>query len=619
MSRALGPSRRTVLKLTGAAALTATVPTIGAGSASATGIAAQTGSLHGLSVFGDPALPADFTHFSYVNPDAPKGGAIRITPSAWTTNQNPTTFNTFNMFILRGDSPPFMQHTNASLMVRNFNEPDAVYGLLAQSVTIDGRAYSFALRPEATFSDGSPITAQDVVYSLQTLGAEGHPIFRNILAGVESVTAEGPHTAVITFREGTSNRLPPLVSVLPILSEAYWTAQGIGTANLDIPVTSGAYTVGDFRQGRFVSYRLREDNWMESVPSSVGHNNFSELRVDVFRERLVGFEALKIGDVTFREEFTSKTWATEYNFPAVRDGRVIKATFPDTRPAGAQGAFFNTRLSKFADPRTREAIGMAFDFEWMNANLFYGLYKRTSSFFMNTDLVAQGVPSEAELALLEPFRDVVPASVFGPVWEPVVTDGSGNDRAPLRAAHQLLQEAGWERRDGGLYNAAGEQLTIEFLYFQPSWERILQPFSNRLGLLGIPTTLRFVESAQYQSRLNTFDFEVTTRRYAFSATPGELIREYWTSPTASIEGSFNIAGIADPAIDALTETLIAAPTRAEMVTAAHALDRVLRSGHYWVPQWYNDKHNVAYWDEFGIPDEKPKYEFPVATTWWSKA
>ncbi|GAB5375449.1 MAG: extracellular solute-binding protein [Acuticoccus sp.] len=616
-----GPSRRRVLTLTGAAALSATplaralATTAGEGAAPA---ASPAGPQHAITVFGAPRYGPDFTHFDYANPDAPKGGRIRLGPSSWTTNQNPTTFNTFNMNILKGDSPPLLDITMAGLMVRNFEEPDAVYGLIAESVTVDGRAYAFTLRDGPTFSDGSPITPEDVVFTYETLAKDGHPIYRQLLAGMESVAAEGPRTAVITFREGTSNRLPPLVSVIPILSKAYYTAHSILDANLDIPVGSGAYTIGDFRAGRYVTFVRRADDWMADVPARVGHNNFDEVRVEFYRERLAAFEAFKKGDLTYREEFTSKTWATEYDFPAIRDGRVVRRQFPDDRPAGAQGFFINTRRKKFADPRTRAALGYAFDFEWTNRHVFYGLYERTPSFFVNSDLMAAGEPSAAELALLEPYRGKVPDAVFGTAWLPPESDGSGNDRAPLRQAAALLKEAGWTRDKGSLVNADGEPLTVELMYFQPSWDRILLPFIERLKLLGVAATPRMVESAQYQSRVNAFDFDLVTQRYNISPTPGEQTREIWGSRAAGVEGSFNLAGIADPVVDELTDRMLAATTRPQMLAAAHALDRVLRLGHYWIPQWYNKWHNVAYWDEFGMPESMPRYEFPVATVWWAK-
>lgn len=616
-------SRRRVLALSGAAALAARPGLAFAQGEAAAAMPAASAPpaspRHALSVFGAPQYGADFAHFSYVNPDAPKGGTIRLTPASWTTNQNPTTFNTFNMLILRGDSPAFMELTHASLMTRNLDEPDAVYGFIAQSVTVDGRDYTFALREGATFSDGSPITAEDVVFSYETLRAKGHPLYRQILSGVEAVVADGPLSVRITFAQGTSNRLPPLVTDgIPIISRAYFTANDIEEATLKVPVTSGPYTVGDFRAGRYVTFSRRADDWSANVPSRVGHSNFDNVRVDFFRERITGFEAFKKGDTTFREEFTSKTWATEYNFPAIEDGRVIRRTFPDQRPSGAQGMFINTRRKKFADPRTRQALGTAFDFEWTNENIFYGLYDRTVSFFMNSDMMATGDPSPAELALLEPFRDQIAPEAFGPAWLPPQTDGSGRDRAPLREGARLLKEAGWERKDGGLVNADGERLTLELLYNEPYWDKILQPFATRLGLLGIEVTMRVVESAQYQSRTKSFDFDLAIQRLSISLTPGESIREFWTSPAASTEGSYNLAGIADPVVDALTQTMITAPTREAMITASRALDRVLRVGHYWVPQWYSGTHKVAYWDQFGIPEMKPRYDLPVATTWWAK-
>lgn len=610
-----GPTRRRVLTLSGAAALSAS-PLMRAWAVTPASAAGTP--QHALTVFGAPKYGPDFTHFDYANADAPKGGSIRLSPSSWTTNQNPTTFNTFNMNILKGDSPPMMELTKVALMVRNYNEPDAVYGVLAESVTVNGRDYAFRLREGATFTDGSPITADDVVFTYEVMAKDGHPTYRQILSGLAGVRAEGPEVAVLTFKEGTSNRLPPLVAVIPILSKAYYTEHSILDATLDIPVTSGAYTVGDYRPGRYVTFVRRQDDWTAEVPAFVGHHNFDSVRVEFFRERLTGFEAFKKGDVTFREEFTSKTWATEYNFPALTDGRVIRRKFPDDRPAGAQGFFMNTRRPKFADPRTREAIGYAFDFEWTNQHVFYSAYRRTPSFFVNSDMMATGEPSEAERAILETYRGRIPEAAFGPAWLPPTTDGTGNDRAPLRRAGELLREAGWRREGGGHVNDAGEPLSIEFLYSQPTVERILQPFTNRLNLLGIGTTLRLVESAQYQSRMNAFDFDITTRRFALEPTPGEVVRELWSSASAATEGSLNLAGIADPVIDELIERVLAAQTREEMVVAARALDRVLRLGHYWVPQWYSGWHHAAYWDIFGVPEKMPRYEFEVARTWWAK-
>jgi microcin C transport system substrate-binding protein len=573
---------------------------------------------HALAVFGDPELPPDFTHFPYVTPDAPKRGEIRLLASSWTTNQNPTSFDTFNMWVLRGNSPPFMGLCHATLMTQNLDEPDAMYGFVAEGVEVDGLRLAFFIRPTATFSDGSPITAADVAWTFETLKRDGHPLVAQPLDGVASVEAVDERTALVTLKEGTSNRLPPLVAGTAVLSRAYFETHDFKAATLDIPVGSGAYTVGDFRAGSWVDFRRRDDWWGDDVPAARGHNNFTTIRVAFYRERTVSFEAFKAGEVTFREEFTSKTWATEYDFPAIRDGRVVRREFPDGRPAGAQGFFLNTRRPKLADPRTREAIGYAFDFEWTNQNVFYGLYRRTPSFFVNSDMMAEGEPSPEEVTLLEPFRDRLPPAVFGPVWLPPTTDGSGRDRAALRKANELLTAAGWRREGERLVNDAGETLSLEYLYEDPSAERYAQPFASRLRLLGIPMTLRLVDSAQYQERLNTFDFDMTARRYSLSPTPSEVIRQFWSSSSANVPGSYNIAGISDPVVDALTENLLAAPTREAMNTAGRALDRVLRLGHYWVPQWYKATHTVAFWDRFGIPETKPRYDLPVETTWWAK-
>lgn len=605
-------SRRGALALAGGAAAFAVAPP------GLRRAMAQPARRHALAVFGDPALPADFTHFPWVNPDAPKGGEIRLTASSWTTNQNPQTFDTFNMWVLRGNSPPFMGLCHATLMVRNPEEPDAVYGSVAEAVEVDGKRLAFFIRPTATFSDGSPITAADVVWTFETLKRDGHPLFAQALKEVTAVEAVDERTAVVTLADSATNRLPPLIAVYPVLCKAWFEANDFTAATLDIPVGSGPYTVGDYRPGNWVAFKRRADWWGDDVPSARGRNNFETIRVEFYRERTLAFEAFKAGQILFREEFTSKTWATEYTFPAVASGEVVRREFPDDRPAGAQGYFINTRRAKFADPRTREALGLAFDFEWTNANIFYGLYRRTPSFFVNSDMMAEGEPSPDEIALLEPFRDRLPPEVFGPAWLPPTTDGSGRDRDPLRRASELLAAAGWRREATGLVNDAGERLTIEYLYDDPSAERFTQPYANRLRLIGIPMTLRLVDSSQYQRRTQEFDFDMVSRRYALSPTPSELIREYWTSTSANVPGSYNMAGISDPVVDALTERLLTAPTREAMNTAGGALDRVLRVGHYWVPQWYKGTHTVAFWDRFGMPETKPRYELPVETAWWAK-
>lgn len=605
-----GVDRRDLLRLSAATALASALPL------APNALAAP--ARHGLSVFGDLKYPPDFSHFDYVAADAPKGGAIRFRPPSWLYNQNPSTFNTLNGFVLKGEAPPRIELTFASLMVRALDEPDAVYGLAAEGVTTsdDRRSYRFTLRDNAAFHDGTPITANDVAFSLLTLKRHGHPLLSQTIAEMTGVDAAGPNEVVVRFSGKQTRQLPLFVAVLPIFSKAWWAGRDFSAATLETPLGSGPYRLGKFETGKFIELDRVADWWGRDLPVAAGHFNFDRIRIDFFRDRTIAFEAFKKGNVRFHEDFYSKVWATGYDFPAHNDGRVKKREFPDDRPAGAQGWFFNMRRRKFADPRTREAIGLAFDFEWSNKNLFYGLYQRTHSFFENSEMKAAGIPGIAELALLEPFRDDLPDDVFGEPWTPPVSDGSGRDRKLLHRASDLLAEAGWVRRDGVLHDADGTPFEIEFLTNSPSFERIIQPFIGNLRRLGVQGSIRLVDASQFQSRLDGFDFDMVGRRFALSATPGEGVRQYWSSTAADTQGSANLAGIRHPAVDALIEKMIHAESRERMTIAARALDRVLRAGRYWVPNWFKPVHTVAMWDEFGWPEKKPRYEFPVETTWW---
>ena len=412
---------------------------------------------HGLSVFGDLKYGPDFTHFGYVNPEAPKGGSMAFTPPSWAYNQNPQTFDTLNSFVLKGNAPPRMELCFDTLMVRALDEPDAMYGLVAESVSVseDGNTYTFALRPEARFHDGSPLTADDVAFSLALLKEKGHPSITQTIREMTGAKALDRTTVEVTFSGKQTRQLPLTVAALPILSKAYYETHDFTASTLDAPLSSGPYKVGAVDAGRSIEYERVADWWAKDLPVSRGIYNFDRLRIEFYRERDIAFEAFKKGNLTFREEFTSKTWATGYDFPAMRQGRVIKTSFPDLTPAGAQGWFFNTRRGKFSDPRTREAIGLAFDFEWTNQNLFYGLYERTNSFFQNSPMMATGTASADEMKLLELFRGQMPDAVFGEVWSAPVSDGSGRDRTLLRRASELLAEAGWVRQGNQLVSAAG--------------------------------------------------------------------------------------------------------------------------------------------------------------------
>ncbi|MEW5423648.1 extracellular solute-binding protein [Amorphus sp. 3PC139-8] len=616
--RSLSLNRRTFLHAGSVGAAGAMLAGLKPPPAWAQGSPATGAPRHGLSVFGDLALPPDFAHFPYVNPEAPKGGIVRVVPWEWGFNQNPVTFNTFNTFILAGDAPPMMDMCFDSLMVRQLEEPDAVYGLVAETVSVsdDEKTFAFHLRSDARFHDGSPLTAEDVVFSLETLKTQGHPTLRQILSWVERVEADGPATVEVVLKPEASNRMPPTIAGLPILSKAYYDTHDFARSTLEPPLSSGPYRVGNFETGRYVEFERVEDWWAKDLPVARGQANFDTVRLEFFRDRQIAFQALTNGTLTFYMESVAKNWATAYTFPAVQTGKVIKAEFPDNRPSGAQGWFINTRRKKFADPRTRRALGLAFDFQWTNANLFYGLYKRTASFFENSEMMATGVPAPEELALLESLRGQVPDGVFEEAWTPPVSDGSGADRTLLRQANELLLQAGWTRKGRSLVDADGQPFTIELLSFSPTFERVVQPYARNLERLGIEMNFRLVDPAQYQSRLNSFDFDMTGQRFAFSATPGEGIRDFWTSEAATTDGSYNLSGIADPAVDTLVAKLVNAPTRDDMVAAARALDRVLRLGFYWVPNWYPGLHRVGYWDLFGFPEKPPHYGFPVVSTWW---
>lgn len=582
----------------------------------AAGVSAPAGAepRHGLSVFGDLKYSADFTHFDYVNPDAPKGGRASQIGSAGVT-----TFDSFNGFILKGDAAQGLDLLFDTLMVRAMDEPDAVYGLVAESADLadDGMAVTFKLRPEAKFADGSPLTAEDVVFSFDTIKAKGHPALSSQVRDVETAEALDPHTVRYTFTGTLTRDLPVNVATLPILSKAYYTENAFEETSLTPPLGSGPYKIGRFRPGTYVSYERRDDYWGRDLPVNRGQNNIDVIRYDYFRDRTLELENLLSGNIDFREEFTSRDWATGYDkVAAVRDGRIQRQTLPDERPSGAQGFFINTRREKFKDIRVREALGWAFDFEWSNRNLFFGLYTRTASFFENSDMKAEGLPSAEELKLLEPYRDQLPEAVFGEPVAPPATDGSGNNRDNLRRAAQLLTEAGWEQTGDGLKNANGEKLSIEFLLFDPSFERIIGPYIRNLKLIGVDARMRRVDPAQYQRRLKDFDFDITTQRYALRLTPGIELKNFWGSDAAALSGSYNLAGIADPVLDAMIDRIVKATSREELVTAARAADRVLRAGHYWVPQWYKGSHTIAFWDKFGWPDVKPKYARGALETWW---
>ncbi|MDX7949773.1 extracellular solute-binding protein [Lichenihabitans sp. Uapishka_5] len=574
---------------------------------------------HGLSVFGDLALPPDFKALPYVNLQAPKGGAIRLQTGGGGGNQNFTTFDTLNIFILKGNGAAGMGTIFDTLMTGSLDEPSALYGLAAKSVrwSADKLTYRFSLRPEARFHDGSPLTAADVAFSLNILKDKGHPVIRTTLRHLDAAVAEDPGTVRITLNPARSRDLPLIIAGQPIFSKAYYRTQPFDQTTLERPLGSSAYKVGAFEQGRFIGFERVKDYWAKDLPINLGQSNFDLVRYEYFRERQVGFEGFKSGVITFQEDFTSINWAKGYDFPAVKDGRVKKETITDQAPRGVQAWWFNSRRPKFQDPRIRDALRYAFDFEWTNQNIMFGLFQRTVSYFQNSGMAAVGTPSPEELALLEPFRGKVSDLVFGEAPMPPKSDGSGQDRALLAQAYKLLVAAGCTRDGTVLKLPSGEPLTIEFLDFQGALERHTAPFIKNLRLLGIDANYRVVDTAQYQARVNAFDYDVVTQRYGASFTPGEDLRVIYGSEAARTPGSQNLTGVADPVVDALIEKALVAQSRAELTTICRCLDRVLRAGFYGVLMWNNPDHWLAYWDLFGRPATPPKYDPGVLSTWWA--
>ena len=574
---------------------------------------------HGMSIFGDLKYPEGFAHFGYVNPKAPKGGEMSLQVTSVGGNQNFQTFDTLNIFSAKGSGAAGMGLTFDSLMASSGDEPDAMYGLVARSVSVsrDGLNYRFRLRSEARFHDGSPVTAEDVAFTISTLKTKGYPVYRILLKDVTGASVLAPDHVEIAFNPGRSRELPLIVAGLSILSKKYYETRDFEASTLEAPLGSGQYKVGRVDVGRSITLARDPNYWAKDLNVSIGQGNFDKVRYEYFRDREAAFQGFTGGAFNFRQEYTSLIWATRYDFPAFREGRVKREEIPDHTPSGMQGWFINTRRAKFKDARVREAIGLCFDFEWSNKNLMYDAYQRTASFFENSTLKASGKPPPEELALLEPFRASLPAEVFAEPFVPPVTDGSGQDRAVLRRAQQLFAEAGLKRdAKGNLVFADGAPLTIEFIEDDNTLNRHMQGLIKNLKALGIGAEIRVVDATQFQRRVDDFDFDLVMRRYVTSETPGESLRAMFGSEHANTRSSRNLAGVADPVVDALLQKVIDAPTRPELTIAVRALDRVLRSGRYWVPAWFSGRHRIAYWDVFSRPEAQPRYGFSPLGLWW---
>jgi microcin C transport system substrate-binding protein len=578
-----------------------------------TAVSAEAAARHGASIFGDLKYQPDFPHFDYADPSALKGGRlVTIGPTGVTT------FDSFNGFILKGDAAQGLDVIFDTLMVRAYDEPDAMYGLVAKLVDVadDKKSVSFELRPEAKFADGSALTAEDVCDSFRLLKTEGHERIRITIHDVKECQVLSPQRLRYQFEGENTRDLPLVVASLPIFSKTYYQSHDFTKSTLEPPLGSGPYRIGPFRQGQQVTYVRRDDYWAKDLPVNRGQYNFDEVRYEYFRDRTAELEALKAGILDLREEFTSRDWATAYNVGAVKEGRLIKEQLPDETMSGAQGFFINLRREKFQDIRVRQALDLVFDFEWSNANLFYDQYKRTSSVFEGGDLEAEGKPSPQELELLDQLRSELRPEVFEEVYSPPVSNGSGADRKLLRGASELLDQAGWTVKNGVRENAGGEKLTVEFLEDDRTFERVMTPYLRNLRLIGIDARLRLIDEAQFQQRLKDFDFDITIQRYSLPQTPGVELKAFFGSQSAKAPGSYNLSGLALKPVDVLIDKMIKAKSREELKTAARALDRVLRVEHFWVPHWSKQSYNLVYWNIFGRPKTKPKYDRGVITTWW---
>ena len=584
---------------------------VAAGTASSALAAGGLTGAHALSMFDDVKYGPDFEHFDYADPNAPAGGEIRLAALG--------TFDSLNPFILKGNAAAGSGLIYDNLLTGSLDEPFTEYGLLVESIDMpaDRSWVEFTLREEARWHDGRPVTVEDVIWTTETLTTKGHPFYRHYYADIAGVSQTGPRTVKFTFGDTVNRELPLIVGQIDVLPKHYWEGRDFESTTLDPPLGSGPYRIAAVEPGRSITLERVPDYWGRDLAVNRGQNNIDVIRYDYYRDATVAVEAFKAGEFDFRSENNSKEWGTAYDIPDVASGRMIKELIDHEIPTGMQAFWFNTRRTKFADRQVRHALAHAFDFEWSNANLFYGQYTRTKSFFSNTELASSGLPRGQELEILERYRDRVPAEVFTSAYEPPSTDGSGNIRRNLRTARKMLQEAGWVIRDGTLTQAeTGEAMEIEFLLVAPAFERIVGPVVKNMERLGIAARIRLVDPAQYQNRIDGFDFDIVVSTRGQSLSPGNEQRNYWTTASADIRGSGNLAAVRNPVVDELVDLLIQAPDRATLVATTRALDRVLLWGHYVIPQWHIRSFRLVYWNKFGRSGLRPKYGLGFPATWW---
>lgn len=567
---------------------------------------------HCLTFYGECKYKPGFTHFDYVNPDAPIGGAVKLAENG--------TFDSLNFFIVNGVKAPAIGGLFESLMVQSQDEPQSMYGLLAESVTLapDHSFAEFTLRKEARWHDGTKITPDDVVFSFDTLKAKADPVYKIMYTAIKNCEKTGERTVKFTFSDTKSRELPQLAAQMPVMSKAYYTTHDFEKTTLEPPVGSGPYKVENVDPGRSIIYIRDPNYWGWKLPVNRGQYNFERIRYDMYRDENVALEALKAGEYDFRQEYIARNWAKAYDAPAVKDGRIVKRVIEHQIPQGMQAFIYNTRKAKFADRRVREAIDLTLDYEWQNKTIFYGAYVRNKSFFENTDFQAKGVPQGKELALLKPFEKDLPPALFTEAYKNPTTDGSGNAREPLLKAQKLLEDAGWIIKDGKRVDAKGEQLSIEFMLRQPTMERVIGPMRKNLERLGIASSIRMVDDSQYQKRTDSHDFDIVSiwiNRGVFYPVNEQM--SYWHSSQADIRGTNNLAGAKNKVVDALLTALTSAKDEESMKAAGRALDRVLLWEHYVIPHWHSNGFRVAYWDKFGLPKVQAKYNLAFQT-WWVK-
>ncbi|MBT6093632.1 MAG: ABC transporter substrate-binding protein [Rhodospirillaceae bacterium] len=568
---------------------------------------------HGIAMHGDLKYPADFKHFDYANPNAPKGGKVRM--------HSIGTFDSFNAFIVKGNAAAGIGSIYNTLMSGSADEAFSQYGELAQEVYMpDDRSWvAFKLRKEARWHDGKPVTVDDVIWTFNTLVKHGQPFYRFYYGSVADVVKIGADIVRFNFKAGENRELPLIIGQLAILPKHYWATRDFTKTTLEPPLGSGAYKVKDFEAGRAITVERVMDYWGRDLPINKGFSNFDEIRYDYYRDNTIAIEAFKAGEYDYRSENSSKSWATAYDIPAVKSGQMKKEGINHNRSTGMQGFVFNTRREMFTDARLRAALAYAFDFEWSNKNLFYGQYARSRSYFDNSELAAEGLPSADELKLLEPLRGKIPDEVFTKTYVPPKGGGPRQLRKNLRAAGKLLDAAGWKIKGRErVHEKTGTPLTFEVMLVSPLFERIVLPFAKNLEKLGVKITVRTVDSSQYRRRLDTYDFDMIVGSYGQSLSPGNEQRSYWGSKAATLEGGRNYMGISDPAIDELVEKVIAASDRKTLVTATRALDRVLQWGHWIIPHWHIKYDRIAYWNKFGRPKVTPT-QGSQFTAWWVDA